>query len=85
MDAQLHTLKTIFGHASFRGKQLDVITAVLAKRDAVALMATGSGKSLLFQFPTAFLRMQTPSRKSTTLVVSPLLSLMADQVMFVPT
>ena len=54
MDAQLHTLKTIYGHASFRGKQLDVITAVLAKRDAVALMATGSGKSLLFQFPTAF-------------------------------
>ena len=81
MDAQLHTLKTIFGHSAFRGKQLDVISAVLSKRDAVALMATGSGKSLLYQFPSVFLRAQSPARVSTTLVVSPLLSLMADQVM----
>ena len=54
--------------AAFRGLQWDVLSAALAKRDAVALMATGSGKSLLYQFPTAHLRALS-GRPSTTLVI----------------
>ncbi|MBI2834592.1 MAG: ATP-dependent DNA helicase RecQ [Acidobacteria bacterium] len=62
-----------FGHTSFRPGQADVVQAVLDGRDVLAVMPTGSGKSLGFQLPALLL-------PGTTLVVSPLISLMKDQV-----
>jgi ATP-dependent DNA helicase RecQ len=62
-----------FGHASFRPGQEDLLRAVLHGRDVLAVMPTGSGKSLGFQLPALLL-------PGTTLVVSPLISLMKDQV-----
>src|SRR3954465_9044053 len=68
--AQLHTH---FGHRSFREGQQPIVAAVLGGRDVLAVMPTGSGKSLGYQLPAVMLR-------GTTLVVSPLISLMKDQV-----
>lgn len=65
---------TLFGIQSFRPLQLEVINAVLSKVDCIVIMPTGGGKSLCFQLP-AFIT------EGFTLVVSPLLSLMEDQVM----
>src|SRR5512136_2473399 len=62
-----------FGHASFRAGQEALVRAVLDGRDVLAVMPTGSGKSLGFQLPALVL-------PGTTLVVSPLISLMKDQV-----
>jgi ATP-dependent DNA helicase RecQ len=62
-----------FGHTSFRPGQEDLVRAVLDGRDVLAVMPTGSGKSLGFQMPALLL-------PGTTLVVSPLISLMKDQV-----
>lgn len=62
-----------FGFADFRGGQGDAIGAVLARRDTLVLMPTGGGKSLCYQVPAAVL-------DGLTLVVSPLISLMQDQV-----
>ena len=62
-----------FGHASFRAGQEALVRAVLEGRDVLAVMPTGSGKSLGFQLPALML-------PGTTLVVSPLISLMKDQV-----
>src|SRR2546423_7489549 len=67
------TLQVHFGHTSFRAGQEDLVRAVLAGHDVLAVMPTGSGKSLGFQLPALLLR-------GTTLVVSPLISLMKDQV-----
>src|SRR6185503_817283 len=67
------TLQQHFGHASFRAGQEDLIRTVLDGRDVLAVMPTGSGKSLGFQLPAVLLR-------GTTLVVSPLIALMKDQV-----
>jgi len=66
-------LKDTFGYGSFRPGQEEVIRAVLAGRDALAVMPTGSGKSLLYQLPARILG-------GTTLVISPLIALMKDQV-----
>ncbi|MCE1228392.1 MAG: ATP-dependent DNA helicase [Firmicutes bacterium] len=66
-------LKESFGYASFRSGQETVIRAVLAGQDALAVMPTGSGKSLLYQLPARLLG-------GTTLVISPLIALMKDQV-----
>jgi ATP-dependent DNA helicase RecQ len=68
-----HALRRYFGHASFRDGQADVIAAVLSGRDVLAVMPTGSGKSLGYQLPAVVL-------PGTTIVVSPLISLMKDQV-----
>lgn len=71
----LECLKSKFGLTSFRQKQWDIIHAVMyEKRDVCAVMATGYGKSLCFQFPAVF-------QKGMTLVVSPLIALMEAQVL----
>lgn len=71
----LECLRSKFGLTSFRQKQWDIIRAVMYdKKDVCAVMATGYGKSLCFQFPAVF-------TKSMTLVVSPLIALMEAQVL----
>ena len=62
-----------FGHAQFRRGQEPIVTTVLEGRDVLAVMPTGSGKSLCYQLPAVVLH-------GTTIVVSPLISLMKDQV-----
>lgn len=69
----LPTLHDRFGHTSFRAGQEDLVRTVLDGRDVLAVMPTGSGKSIGFQLPALLL-------PGTTLVVSPLISLMKDQV-----
>jgi ATP-dependent DNA helicase RecQ len=69
----LSTLRERFGFDAFRGAQEEVIGAVLEGRDALCVMPTGSGKSLCYQLPASML-------PGVTLVVSPLISLMKDQV-----
>lgn len=66
-------LKHTFGYDSFRPHQLDIISAVLAGRDVLAVMPTSAGKSLCYQVPALALG-------GLTVVVSPLVSLMVDQV-----
>lgn len=73
MAGKLETLKTTFGYEAFRPGQEPIIDALLAGRDALAVMPTGAGKSLCFQLPALLL-------PGITLVVSPLISLMKDQV-----
>ena len=66
-------LKTYFGYDAFRGGQEAVIDALLSGRDVMAVMPTGAGKSVCYQVPALLL-------PGITIVVSPLLSLMRDQV-----
>ena len=67
------TLSSVFGFSDFRPGQEDVLAATLAGKDVLAVMPTGSGKSLCFQLPALI-------RGRLTLVVSPLIALMRDQV-----
>ena len=67
------TLKKFFGHDAFRAGQLDVVAAAVSGRDAAVYWSTGSGKSMCYQVPALH-------TGRTTLVVSPLVSLMQDQV-----
>jgi ATP-dependent DNA helicase RecQ len=70
--AMRRTLRETFGIARLRPEQEKVIRSVLAGRDTLAVMPTGSGKSLCYQLPALHL-------PGTTVVVSPLISLMKDQ------
>ncbi|MBR5302734.1 MAG: DNA helicase RecQ [Clostridia bacterium] len=73
LQAARKTLSDVFGYGSFRPGQESVVSAILTGRDVMAVMPTGAGKSLCYQIPALVL-------PGVTLVVSPLISLMRDQV-----
>jgi len=66
-------LTSVYGFAAFRPGQEEILSAIFDGEDVLAVMPTGSGKSLLFQLPPI-------AREGLTLVVSPLIALMRDQV-----
>src|SRR6185312_15025929 len=73
MDEARRLLRHHFGHAEFRPAQVPIIQSVLAGRDTLAVLPTGGGKSVCFQIPALL-------SGGLTLVVSPLIALMQDQV-----
>ncbi|MEE8488087.1 MAG: RecQ family ATP-dependent DNA helicase, partial [Gemmatimonadota bacterium] len=69
----LQVLQSTFGHDSFRAGQADIVEAVVSGRDVLAILPTGAGKSICYQIPALL-------ATGPTLVVSPLIALMQDQV-----
>ena len=73
MESKLTILKEYFGHSAFRAGQNDIVDCLLSGRDALCVMPTGAGKSICYQVPALLF-------DGITVVVSPLISLMKDQV-----
>src|SRR6266852_4374591 len=73
LAAARHLVRSVFGFASFRDGQAEIIETILAGRDVLAVMPTGSGKSLCYQLPALL-------GDGLTIVVSPLIALMRNQV-----
>ena len=73
MNTATHILKKYWNHDAFRAPQQEIIEAVLAKNNVIALLPTGGGKSICFQVPTLL-------QEGVCIVVSPLIALMQDQV-----
>jgi ATP-dependent DNA helicase RecQ len=74
MNTQIYkTLKSVFGYDEFREGQLEIINEILSGRDVLGIMPTGAGKSICYQLPALLM-------SGVTVVVSPLISLMIDQV-----
>ena len=73
LTAAQQRLRTVFGFEAFRPGQAEIVSAILAGRDVLAVMPTGSGKSLCYQLPALL-------RGGLTVVVSPLIALMRNQV-----
>lgn len=72
-EQALEVLRTVWGHAEFRGPQAQIIQTLIQGNDALVLMPTGGGKSLCYQVPALI-------RDGTGVVISPLIALMQDQV-----
>jgi ATP-dependent DNA helicase RecQ len=73
MESPHSILKKVFGYDSFRPGQEEIVSRLLAGQDVLAVMPTGAGKSICYQVPALLL-------PGITIVVSPLVSLMKDQV-----
>ena len=73
MQSAVPLLRDIFGFDAFRPGQAEIVEAVSAGRNVLAIMPTGGGKSLCFQLPALM-------REGVTVVISPLIALMRDQV-----
>src|SRR5579863_7457308 len=67
-------LKTHFGYNEFRPNQREIVSAILEGKDVIAILPTGAGKSICYQLPALL-------KPGLTVVISPLISLMQDQVM----
>ena len=73
MNEAREALERVFGFANFRPGQQEILEAVFAGENILVVMPTGSGKSLCYQLPAIV-------RKGLTIVVSPLIALMRDQI-----